>query len=112
MSLCRYQTSNPADTRQHYHKSEQHFITPSKHVKNLGVYMDQYMSFEVHIHEIHKNVMGILLLVNRIRDKFDAATRKIVIQSLAQSGVQIYGSVVWYPPNCWSGTDKETLSFI
>ncbi len=25
-------------------------ITPSKQVKNLGVYMDQYMSFEVHIH--------------------------------------------------------------
>ncbi len=49
--------------------------------------MDQHMSFEMHIHEIHKNVMGILLLVNRIRDKFDAATRKIVIQSLALSGV-------------------------
>ncbi len=57
--------------------------------------MDQHMSFEVHIHEMHK-VMGILLLVNRIRDKFDAATRKIVIQSLALSGVncflQVYGT--------------------
>ncbi len=71
-------------------------ITPSKQVKNLGVYMDQYMSFEVHIHEMHKKVMGILLLVNRIRDKFDAATRKMVIQSLALSGVnyclQVYGT--------------------
>ncbi len=36
---------------------------------------------------MHKKVMGILLLVNRIRDKFDAATRKIVIQSLALSSV-------------------------
>ncbi len=40
--------------------------------------------------------MGILLLVNRIRDKFDAATRKIVIQSLALSDVnyclQVYGT--------------------
>ncbi len=58
--------------------------------------MDQHMSFEVHIHEMPKKVMGILLAVNRIRDKFDAATRKIVIQSLALSGVnyclQVYGT--------------------
>ncbi len=49
--------------------------------------MDQHMSFEVHIHEMHKKVMGTLLLANRIRDKFDPATRKIVIQSLALSGI-------------------------
>ncbi len=58
--------------------------------------MDQHMSFEVHIHEMHKKVMGILLTVNRIRDKFDAATGKIVIQSLALSSVnyclQVYGT--------------------
>ncbi len=71
-------------------------ITFSKQVKNLGVYMDQHMSFEVHIHEMHKKVMGILLLVNRIRDNFDDVTRKIVIQSLALSSVnyciQVYGT--------------------
>ncbi len=70
-------------------------VIRSKQVKNLGVYMDQHMSFEVHIHDMHKKVIGILLLVNRIRDKFDAATRK-VIQSLALSGVnyclQVYGT--------------------
>ncbi len=58
--------------------------------------MDQHISFVVHIHEMHKNAMGILLLVNRIRGKVDAATRKIVIQSLALSGVnyclQVYGT--------------------
>ncbi len=55
-----------------------------------------HMSFEMHIHEMHKKVMGILLLVNRIKDKFDAATQKIVIQSLAVSSVnyclQVYGT--------------------
>ncbi len=58
--------------------------------------MDQDMSFEVYVHEMHKKVMGILLLINRIRDKFDAVTRKTVIQSLALSGVnyylQVYGT--------------------
>ncbi len=49
--------------------------------------MDQHMSFEETVHEIHKKVTGILLLVNRTRDKFDAVTRKIVIQSLASSDV-------------------------
>ncbi len=73
MTLRRYQTGNSADTINLNNAS----ITPSKQVKNLSVYMDQHMSFEVHIHEMHKKVMGILLLVNRIRDKFDAATRKL-----------------------------------
>ncbi len=82
MSLCRYQTSIrriPDTTTINMNSAS---ITPSKQVKNLGVYMDQYMIFEVHIHEMHKKVMGILLLVNRIRDKFDAATGKIVISCL------------------------------
>ncbi len=56
--------------------------------------MDHHMSFEVHIQEMHKKVMETLLLVNRIRDKFDAVTRKIVIQSLALSSdkccLQVY----------------------
>ncbi len=40
--------------------------------------------------------MGMLLSVNIIRDKFDVAGRKIVVQSLALSGVnyclQVYGT--------------------
>ncbi len=29
-------------------------ISPSTHVKNLGLYMDRYMSFETHVNEISK----------------------------------------------------------
>ncbi len=64
MSLRRYQTAIrqiPDNTTINLSNAS---ITPSKQVKNLGVYMDQHMSFEVHIHEMHKKVMGILLLVN------------------------------------------------
>ncbi len=28
-------------------------IIPSKHIKNLGVYMDCHMTFDVHIQEMH-----------------------------------------------------------
>ncbi len=31
-------------------------ISPSSHVKNLGLYMDWYMSFETHVNEISKKV--------------------------------------------------------
>ena len=35
-------------------------ITPSHLVKNLGLHIDRYMTFEVHINEMHKKVMGFL----------------------------------------------------
>lgn len=72
------------------------YITPSKHVKNLGLYMDCHMTFEKHINEIYKKVIGTLLLINRIREKFENNIRTMVVQSLALSVMnyclQIYGS--------------------
>ena len=35
-------------------------ISPSAYVKNLGVFMDQYLSYDVHINEITKKITGIL----------------------------------------------------
>ncbi len=71
-------------------------ITPSKYVKNLGIYMDCNLSFDTHINEIHKKVMGTLLFLNRIKDKFEKDTRTMVVQSLALSVINyclpIYGS--------------------
>ncbi len=45
-------------------------ITPSKFVKNLGIYMDCNLNFDTHVNEIYKKVMGILLFLNIIKDKF------------------------------------------
>ncbi len=41
-------------------------ITPSNHVKNLGLYIDGYMTFDVHINELNKKVMGTLMYINRL----------------------------------------------
>ncbi len=60
-------------------------ITPSKHIKNLGIYMDCHKTFDVHIQEMHKKVMGVLLFLKKIKDKFEINTKKIAIQSLALS---------------------------
>ncbi len=70
-------------------------ITPCKHVKNLGVHIDAHMTFDIHIHETQK-VMGILLYLNRVKDKFEAAARKTVVESLAISIINyclpVYGT--------------------
>ncbi len=41
-------------------------ISPTTHIKNLGLYMNQYMPFEAHVHKISKKVMGMLIYTNRI----------------------------------------------
>lgn len=76
-------------------------IYPSSHVKNLGVFIDKYMLFDVHIDEVTKKVMGTLMFINRISQKFDKSTRKLVVQSLVLSLIN-YCIVIW-------GTTNETL---
>ncbi len=76
-------------------------ITPSTHVKNLGLYMDRYMTFETHINEISKKVMGMLIYINRISSYLDKTTRIIVIQSLVLSHIK-YCLSIW-------GTTNSTL---
>ena len=76
-------------------------IYPSTHVKNLGVFMDRHMVFDVHITELIKKVNGILMYINRIGDLFDKETRVVVVQSIALSLIE-YCIRIW-------GTTNETL---
>ncbi len=58
--------------------------------------MDSSLSFDTHIHEIYKKVIGTLLFLNRIKDKFEKNARTMVVQSLSLSVMNyclpIYGS--------------------
>lgn len=71
-------------------------ITPCKHIKNLCVHIYSHLIFDTHINETHRKVMGILLYLNRVKDKFEATTLKTVIESLALSIVNyclpVYGT--------------------
>ncbi len=40
-------------------------IIPSNHVKNLGLYINRYMTFDVHVNGLNKKVMGTLMYINR-----------------------------------------------
>ncbi len=58
---------------------------PSKHVKNLGIYIDRYMLFDVHIHELNKKATSILLYISKIGDSLHKQTRVLVVQTLVLS---------------------------
>lgn len=71
-------------------------ITPNTQVKNLGVTIDCHMNFDVHIHEMYKKVMGHLLFLSIVKNKFESETRKTVVESIARSAVNyclpVYGT--------------------
>ena len=50
-----YIASLPDDLRLNFDGTE---ITPSLSVKNLGVYMDRFMAFDVHVEEMRKKGNG------------------------------------------------------
>ena len=79
-------------------------IYPSSCVKNLGVYMDRYMVFDVHVNELIKKVNGILMYINRIGDLCDKQqTRIIIVQSLVLS-------LIHYCLRIWRTTNHTLLS--
>ncbi len=61
-------------------------IAPSNHIKNLGIYMDWHRTFDVHIQEMHKKVMGILFFLNRIKEKFEKKHKEIINYCLPVNG--------------------------
>ncbi len=73
-------------------------IQPSHSVKILRVYFDRYMSFDVHVTEMSKNVSGTLMYINRILDLLSREARLIVLQTLALSHLN-YGITVWGTSN-------------
>ena len=77
-------------------------IVPSSTVKNLGVHMDQYMLFDVHINHMSRKINGLLIALNRIKDRLDKQSREIVVQSLALS-------IINYCLRVWSMTTNEQI---
>lgn len=56
--------------------------------------MDQYMTYDIHINDIHKKVMGALLYINKIKHLFDRETRLIAVTSLALSHLT-FCNIIW-----------------
>ena len=77
-------------------------IRPSTYVKNLGLYMDPYMTFDTHISELSKKVIGMLIYISRVGINFDETTRKIIVQSLVLS-------LINYCIQIWSTTNNSFI---
>ncbi len=80
-------------------------IFPSRHVKNLGLYFDSYMLFDVHIDELNKKVIGILMFISSISHNFDKSTRIMIIQALVLSLME-------YCIRIWGTTNDALISSV
>ena len=77
-------------------------LIPSQNVKNLGVYMDNFLTYNVHIDELQKKVTGTLLFINRVSDRFNFDCRVMVVQSLVLS-------ILNYCLRVWGSTNKTQM---
>ncbi len=55
------------------------------------------MTFDVHINELNKRVMGTLMYINRLSDNFQKPTRVIIASSLVLSIID-YCIIIWETP--------------
>ncbi len=78
-------------------------IKPSKHIKNLGLIMDQCLNFEMHINEINKKVIGALIYINRLSSFFNKSTRRLMIDTLVLSQAN-------YCLRIWGTTNTTVLN--
>ncbi len=56
------------------------------------------MTFDAHIPELKKNITGVIMFINRVKDIFDRDTRIIVIKTLVLSLIN-YGLKLWNNTN-------------
>ncbi len=78
-------------------------IQPLTHVKNLGIYIDKHMLFDVHIEDLGKNIMEILIFLNLVSSNFYKTTRLILVQSLVTN-------LINYCIGIWGSTRKTLLA--
>ena len=70
------------------------FVKPSDTVKNLGLTMDRFLSFDDHVLKLCNKATGLLCFINRNKDYLDKTSRKIIVESLITS-LFTYCSVIW-----------------
>ena len=68
----------------------------------MGVYIDGYILFGVHIAELSKRIMRILMFINRISMNINKSTRKIIVQSLVLN-------LINYCIGIWGSTNISLL---
>ncbi len=50
----------------------------------MGLYIERYMTFDGHVNELNKKIMGTLMYLNRLSNNFQKKTRLIIV-------------IIWHP---------------
>ena len=69
-------------------------ILPKPVAKDLGVFLDLYLSYDEHIHKTVASCMNKLIQINRIKHLFDKEMLSLIINSFVFSRL-LYCSYVW-----------------
>jgi hypothetical protein len=77
-------------------------LKPAGHVKDLGITLDQSLSYSSHINETVSSCHFKLPQIRRVKHLLDKATLELVIQSLVLSKL-LYCSTVW------SSTSRQNI---
>ena len=78
-------------------------IKPCNTTTNLGIIMDQFLSFENPIRSVCAKANGILYFLHRNKEYLDKDSRKMVVESLVNS-------MFSYCSPIWSGRGKTSLA--
>ena len=78
-------------------------LKPSATVKNLGILIDQFLSFDHHIRNMCSKANGILYYLNRNKEFLNKDSRKIIVESLINN-------IFNYCSSVWSVCSKTSLS--
>ena len=78
-------------------------LTTMASVKDLGIVLDNHLSFNEHISILVSDLMGKLCMINRVRHLLDQSTLLIVINCLVFSKL-------FYCSSVWSGTSKGNVA--
>ena len=77
-------------------------VSPVSFVKDLGVYIDQYLTYDVHITKTDSSCMNQLVQISRIKHLLDKKTLLLLIDSFVFSKL-------FYCSSVWGNTSKRNL---
>ena len=69
-------------------------ITPVSSAKDLGIILDNNLTYDQHIHQLTSSCMTKLCQINRVKNSFDRDTLCTIISALVLSKL-FYCSTVW-----------------
>ena len=79
-------------------------ITPSTVAKDLGIYIDQSLTYNTHIAKTVTTCLHKLVHINRIKHLLDEKTILLLMSSF------VFSKLIYYCSTVWSNTSKHNIN--